>query len=132
MTRPRPHRSARPLLAAASALLLAGCDGLVGPGRTCSAIALPALIVDVRDAATDAPLGPGARVVARAGRFADTLHVPADADQPGPYGLAYERAGVYTVTVEAPGYRPWSREGIRVGADGCHVETVSVVARLER
>jgi hypothetical protein len=49
----------------------------------------------------------------------------------GPYGLAYERAGTYTVTVEQQGYRPWSRSGVRVTKDECHVRGVSITARLQ-
>lgn len=129
------HRAGRmvPVLLGASALPLVGCDQLVGPmTRVCTAIAMPAIAVEVRDASTDAPVGPGARIVASSGRFADTVHVPANSNYQGAYGLASERAGVYTVTVEQQGYQPWSRAGIRVVADECHVKTVSVIARLQR
>ena len=45
---------------------------------------------------------------------------------------AYERAGSYSVLVLKDGYVPWSRSGVRVFEDKCHVITVSLEARLER
>jgi hypothetical protein len=135
---PHPYRRGTftPVLLGAVALLLVGCGqpfDPFGPGsHVCTAIAIPGVAVDVRDSVTNAHVGRGARIVATSGRFADTLRVPADSDYEGAYGLATERPGVYTVTVEREGYRPWSRTGIRVDADECHVRTVSVVARLQR
>jgi hypothetical protein len=96
----------------------------------CSADARPAVSVDVRDSITGAPAGRGARIVARDGDFADTARYPSEYE--GPYGLARERAGTYTVTVEQAGYRPWSRGGVRVTRDECHVRTVLLPARLQQ
>jgi hypothetical protein len=47
-------------------------------------------------------------------------------------GLAHERAGTYTVSVRADGYAPWTKSGIEVSRDQCHVITVPVTARLVR
>jgi len=138
VTPSRPYRrgTSTPIPLGIAALLLVGCGqpfDVLGPGvRACTAIALPGIAVEVRDSVTDAHVGAGARIVARSGSFADTLRVPADLAHEGPYGLAGERPGVYTVTVEREGYRPWSRGGVRVEAGECHVRTVSLVARLQR
>jgi len=104
-----------------------GCNPFTG--TVCTTEARAAIVVDVRDSSTDAPAGRGARVIASDGAFADTAHTSADFD--GPYGLAHERAGTYTVTVEQEGYRDWSQDGIRVTRDECHVRTVDITARLQ-
>ena len=44
--------------------------------------------------------------------------------------LAYERKGTYDLDVTADGYRAWSRSGVAVTGDICHVTTVAVTARL--
>ena len=44
--------------------------------------------------------------------------------------LAYERAGTYTVTVHATGYRDWIKPGVTVTKDVCHVIGVLLTARL--
>jgi hypothetical protein len=99
-------------------------------GITCSTDSRPALMVDVRDSVTNLPAGQGARIIARTGTVADT----ADTREyyAAGYGLASERPGTYTLTVEQDGYRPWSRSGIEVTEDVCHVRTVQVTARLQR
>ena len=45
--------------------------------------------------------------------------------QPGVYVGAGERAGTYTLTVEAEGFEPVTIEDIVVEADECHVIGVS-------
>jgi hypothetical protein len=45
--------------------------------------------------------------------------------------LALERAGLYDLAVTADGYKPWSRSGIPVTGDICHVVTVPITARLQ-
>ena len=99
-------------------------------GVACSAEARAAVSVDVRDSVTGEPAGRGARIVARDGAYADTARIASEYD--GPYGLARERAGTYAVTVEQAGYRPWSRGGVRVTRDECHVRTAVLAARLQR
>jgi hypothetical protein len=126
---PVPSRYRNVLVVFAGVAVLAGCNLITGP--TCSLEARPALTVDVRDSTTNAPAGRGARIIARDGAFADTVLVPTDDAELFPYPLAHERAGTYTVTVERDGYRPWSRSGVRVTKDECHVRTVALTARLQ-
>ena len=99
------------------------------PGA-CTTEAIPAVSVDVRDAITNTPAGRGARIIARDGPFADTADFTESYD--GPYGVAHERAGTYTVTVEQQGYNGWSQSGVNVGRGECHVRSVSLTARLQR
>ena len=45
-------------------------------------------------------------------------------------GLAYERTGTYDVSVKANGYKLWTKTGVVVTKDMCHVIAVPVTARL--
>lgn len=114
------------LLLLVSTLASSACNLVPG---ACTFQALPAVSVDVRDSVTNAVAGRGASIIAHDGVFADTAEFVSAYD--GPYGLAHERVGTYTVTVEQQGYRPWSRTGVRVTRDECHVRTVSITARLQ-
>jgi hypothetical protein len=115
------------LLLAAATLASGACQA---PGAVaCTLEARAAVSVDVRDSVTNAAVGRGSRVIARDGAYADTAEITSAFD--GPYGLAYERPGTYTVTVDQQGYRPWSRAGISVTKDECHVRGVSITARLQ-
>jgi hypothetical protein len=123
-----PSRFVRAIVIAVGAVAASACDVITGP--VCTDEARPALIVEIRDSVTNAPAGMGARVIARDGAYADTGSVlGAEGSRAG---LAHEREGTYTVTVEKDGYRPWTRNGIRVTKDACHVRTVSVPALLQQ
>ncbi len=103
----------------------AGCHDTTG--IACTLEARPALSVTVRDLSTDALVTGETRVIAKDGAYADT----ADAAFLGMvYSLAYERPGTYEVTVTNPAYDTWNQVGVRVTAGECHVETVSILARL--
>ena len=95
----------------------------------CTLQAVPAVAVTVRDSAAGTLVGRGARIVAKDGAFADTARATDTYD--GPYDLARERPGTYTVTVEQQGYRIWSQPNVSVGRDACHVRTASLTARLQ-
>lgn len=98
------------------------------PSVMCTMQAVPALVVDAVDSATGSPARRGATIVVRSATFADS----ASATDDQPIGLAHEKAGTYTVTVTKPGYQPWSKSGIVVGRDECHVLTERVTAKLRR
>lgn len=109
---------------------LSGC-GIMDPGA-CTTDVQPAVIVEVRDAATQAPAAAGATGTVREGSFSEGLR---------PYDLGenalrlqgpYERPGTYTVTVDKPGYQQWEQESVRVRDGSCHVQTVTLQANLVR
>ena len=100
------------------------------PSVMCTMQAVAALNGDAVDSATGAPATKGTSIVARSESYADSTNGPAPSDQS--VGLAFEKAGTYTVTVTKPGYEPWSKSGIVVGRDECHVLPVRVTARLQR
>jgi hypothetical protein len=82
-----------------------------------------AIVVQVQDAVTGAPLAAGARGAIRDGRYVDSLRPPRP-DAPG--GLltltgGAGRAGTYDVTVVYPGYQVWQQRGVVVSTNGCGV-----------
>jgi hypothetical protein len=114
----------------AGALASAGCSaGIVTDGTVCTQEARAGITVDVRDSVTNALVGRGSRIVARERAFADTS---ADALSTGPYGLVFERAGTYTVSVAQTGYQPWINAGVQVTKGTCHVNGVALTARLQK
>jgi len=121
-----------------AALVAAGCKPAertadtvaLKPSIMCTMQAIAALNVDAIDSATGTPATMGSSIVARSDTFADSTNGPAPANEP--VGLAYEKAGTYTVTVTKPGYKPWSQQGIVVGRDQCHVIPQRVTAKLRR
>ena len=127
----------RPAAAAcAGALLLAGCQPATG-GFACTEDFRYGLTVTVIDSATGAP--PASAVfIARSGTFVDSAgpRAPAPVSLAGPplllFASAGERPGSYDLTVRAPGYADWSRTGVIVTADACHVILTEVTARLQR
>ena len=106
-------------------MILSGCDGIMWPGMACTTEARPGLSVTVLDASTGLLLT-GGSVIAREGAYADT----ARSFIPASYPLAYERPGKYDVSVDVPGFQLWSKSGVAVRRDGCHVVTVQLDARL--
>ncbi len=107
-------------------LLLAGGCLLDTTPVACTAEARPGLSVTVLDEPTARPLLTGVTVTARDGAHAESVTTSFG----GLYSLAYERPGRYDLTVTHADYRPWTRTGVVVLADDCHVITVGVTASL--
>ena len=130
------HHEVHVGLLAAMALVLgcsAGSDGGadVGPtGQVCTLEARAGITLDVRDSVSNVIAGRNAKIIAREGAVADTSHETSFGD--GPFGLVYERAGTYTVTVEQSGYKLWTQAGVLVTKGPCHVNGVALTARLQR
>jgi hypothetical protein len=104
-------------------------------GLACTEEARPALMVGLTDSLSGATTGfTGVTIVATEGAYADSIVMPVYPADPynGPVALAYERRGTYTVSVRANGYVTWTRSGVVVSGDQCHVTTVSLTARLVR
>jgi len=100
----------------------------------CPAIVNPGIVVEIRDAITDAPLADSASAVVTDGDFRAGL-TPAQPTAPGvPFSRrdgAYERPGQYDLRVTREGYRTWQRSGIEVDSDRCGVRTVTILVLLE-
>lgn len=113
------------------ALALAGCvDNLAICVDTGSEAAI---VVQIRDAVTGAPLAAGARGAIRDGAYVDSLRPPTS-DASGRL-LALDggagRPGTYEVTVIYPGYRIWQQDGVVVGTGSCGVASRLLHADLE-
>ena len=115
----------------ASAVVLAGCSSNLPTDIACTAEARAGIIVHVRAESDGAPSADGAVMRIREGSFVQVVDQTID-------GLtlfgATERKGVYVVSVEKAGFETWARNDVRVEqtADGCHVITVQLEARLQR
>jgi hypothetical protein len=123
-------RASRLFLIVLAAGALTGCE-LPFVGGVCTADFRFGVVVEVRDAVTGAPAADGARLTVRDGEYVETT----EARVPSPDALflqgAGERAGTYDVTVQKSGYQDWTRTGVRVREDECHVIPVQLDARLQ-
>ena len=92
-------------------------------------------VTGVASVSNNVPAGMyGVTIRATDGAYADSVVMPLFPAAPynGPVPLAYERRGTYTVSVSANGYATWTRSGVLVTGDQCHVATVPLTARLAR
>jgi len=94
-------------------LVVAACQNTQNtqPIGYCAASLSPAVIVTPEDSRTHANLVMGARGLVRSGTYSDSLR-RVDAVDSVLWGGA--RVGTYEVTVEHPGYQPWTRSGVQV------------------
>jgi len=100
-------------------------------GVVCTLEIRPGISVTIVDAATGSPAQGDVTVIATEGSYEETVNLPA-AGGPQTALLAFERAGMYRVEAQAPGYAPWVAPLVRVTEDDCHVRTVDLTARLEK
>lgn len=128
----------RPAIVSLAALVVvagAACQKSATAPVYCTAEARPAITLTVVDSVTNqATLFQNLWAVARDGTYKDSVAVSLGDVQKGSVTvpLAYERAGVYTVSAKADGYQVWSKSGVTVTGDVCHVTTVALTARLAR
>jgi hypothetical protein len=122
------------IVALAGGLTL-GC-GSNSPGPViCTAEARAAVSLVIVDSLTnkgDALTGLWARAVDGTYRDSSVMTFSDQSLQATRMALAYERKGTYTVTVHATGYQDWTKTGVLVTADQCHVNGVSLTAKLVR
>lgn len=118
-------------IAAGGVLSIACSQPSQANGVVCTALFAYGLSVTVVDSASGSPAGAGATVVARDGAYADSATgAPGRPEFPS-FSLAGERAGTYSISVTRPGYKPWSRSGVEVTKDVCHVRGVAITAKLQ-
>lgn len=101
----------------------------------CTQTFVPGIVVEVRDDVTNAPLAGRAVVAITDGDYQTSTTVygyDEETHLPVLLASAYERPGVYAINVSVDGYVSWHVEGVVVRAAICHVETMSVAARLQR
>ena len=91
--------------------------------------------IDVRDSASAVPYAGPVNVRAVDGVFSDSvagfLPFESRTDSAIVY-LVMERPGAYRVYVEAPSYLLWEKPNVVVTENGCHVNPVTVSAKLRK
>jgi hypothetical protein len=100
----------------------------VPSGIACTADFRFGLNLTLTDSTTGALVTTSADIRAEDAGFVDEVR----GLQGGRWWTAGERAGTYRLTVRAAGYRDWTRSGIVIGRDVCHVIPVAVTAKLVR
>lgn len=105
-----------------------GCDDDSVSGPVCMTEAVPALEVTVEEKQTGESVA-DAKVVAEDGAFRDSTRTSVQGNTAGA-ALAFERPGIYEVTVTKDGFTTWTRSGVTVEAGLCHPRTVLLHARL--
>ncbi len=114
-------------LIAASSVLILGCPSdLLAPdgGLICTGVFVYGVTLTVQDGAGD-PVA-GATVTLTSGRFSETMME----QWPGEYVGAGERAGTYSLRIEADGFASETLTDIVVDEDECHVIPVALQVTL--
>lgn len=96
----------------------------------CTVSAIAGITVTAVDSLSSTSLSASGRVEAHDGTYQEIA--TAFGANPLRYYMAYERPGIYEVTVELSGYQRWTQSGVTVRSGRCHVVTVDLVARLVR
>ena len=102
--------------------------------RACTTEYVPGIRLNIYDAETGEAVVRGAKVVIRDGDYIEVISGN-DASHPEWYNVftgAYERPGVYRITVRKPGYQDWALSDVVVLKDECHVITQTIDVALKR
>jgi hypothetical protein len=114
---------------AVASFSLAACGAGIGDPLVCTSDFRNGIAVTVRDSVTGAPTDAGTMVLAVDGAFRDSTDVSFGS---GLYRLVGERPGTYQLIVRHAGYRDWTRSGVQVTSNACHVNTTALTALLQR
>ena len=106
-------------------LLTVACHGRTDP-LICTAVAEPAVVVELRDAVTLAPIV-GATAILSEGAYSETMFEGPDAL----YSGGFERPGTYQVDITATGFAAVTRAGITAPAGPCGPVTQNVTIDMQ-
>jgi len=124
-----------PLIGTIAPFLLAGCGVFEDDGTSCTADHRAGILIYVVDNVTGNPVSCGAMATITADGYAEDVGNPfagsPSCDDSIPLAGAGERPGTYTVTVARTGYYNQTTTGVVVTAGVCHVNTVTVEARMQ-
>jgi hypothetical protein len=87
----------------------------------------------VRDSVTQVPAGHGAIATVQDGSYQETLFYLGSVSSFDSltFSGAIERAGTYSIRVNKAGYHSWTRAGVTVTRDECHVIPAQVDVKLQ-
>jgi hypothetical protein len=117
--------STKALITLLATAALSGCS----EWGACTPSVEPAVLVEIRDAGERTPIAATASGTVSDGSFQDSLRLH---DGSLTRAGADEREGTYTVRVLHTGYVTWEQRDVRVRDTGCHVDTVTLQADLQR
>lgn len=111
--------------------LVSGCGGGNEP-VVCTASLDAGIVIKVIDNASGNPASCGARAVITTNGYLETVENPVATSclDTMPLAGAYERPGTYSITVSKAGYSDFTADNIVVTSGVCHVNTVTMEARL--
>ena len=117
-------------------VVASGCGSLTGD-RVCLALPRPAIQVDVRDSASNAPIAHRASLIVQNRTVYDSTY--RDVSALGLDTLQFSvitsssngLPGTYDVRVRHANYRLWQQSGVRVGGDDCGADLVKLAVRLQ-
>ena len=104
-----------------------GCTGSTDP-MICTREFRYGISIEIVDAIDRTPRADSATLTLRDGSYVESTTRSDGLTMLG----AGERPGTYIATVAHPRYHTWVRTDVVVTSDGCHVQTVSLIAELER
>ena len=109
----------------AALLTSAGC-GTTEP-IFCTEEARAGITITVTDTSSGNALAAGSTLTIREGEYVESWTETFGNSMSG----AWERAGTYDISVARPGYHTWTKSGVVVDEDECHVIPVSLDVALE-
>ncbi|MEO7998244.1 MAG: hypothetical protein ABI852_12405 [Gemmatimonadaceae bacterium] len=117
------------------AALFSACSDDALNGRTCDAMAIVGVNVDVPGGSAMLRLGKTINATLTDGSYTEQMQLwSADPSGQDPVRLAgaMERPGSYSLTVRVPGYQDFRKDNLTVTRDGsgCHVTPIRVTATL--
>jgi hypothetical protein len=123
-----PRRKRTPLVPLLL-LLSAGCSASDNTGVACTTNIVYGVVVEVRDADTQAGIANIARGSVTDGAYTDSLR--ANGSTLTLSGAA-ERTGTYVVDIRATGYQGFNTTGVKVTGGTCHVTPQTVKVSLQK
>jgi hypothetical protein len=114
-------------------LLVSSCGGSSdNEPVVCTASIEPGIRIQVTDSASGNPISCGASAVVTAGTYSERVDNPSGPDcfDTAMLVAVLERPGTYVVTVSKAGYLDFAVNDVVVTAGVCHVNTVTVEARM--
>jgi hypothetical protein len=124
------NRNWSPLLIAMTLFLESACGGGGGDPKACDTSAHAGILIRVIDNASGNPIACGASAVVISGSYSETVNSNTPCSDNTNLMAAFERPGTYAITVSKAGYQNFTINDVIVTPGVCHVNTVTVDARL--